>query len=86
MREVHCSLDEMLAERGCRIDAYYHCPHHPDFTGPCNCRKPEPGMLLAAMHDFDAKPKDCVMYGDKPSDEAAALAAEVRFVRIASQN
>lgn len=86
MREVHCALDEILAERGCRIDAYYHCPHHPDFTGPCNCRKPEPGMLLAAMRDFDARPKDCVMYGDKPSDEAAALAAGVRFVRITSQN
>ncbi len=37
-------LDELLASAGARIDARYHCPHHPDFTGPCECRKP--GLLL----------------------------------------
>ena len=37
-------LDELLAAGGARIDGRYHCPHHPDFTGPCECRKP--GLLL----------------------------------------
>ena len=79
MRAVHQALDAELAERDCRVDAYYYCPHHPDFTGPCKCRKPAPGMLLAAMRDFDASPKGCVMYGDKESDRLAAEAAGVRF-------
>lgn len=79
MRAVHRALDVVLAEYGCRVDAYYYCPHHPDFTGPCFCRKPAPGMLLAAIRDFDAKPEECVMYGDKPSDCRAAEAAGVRF-------
>lgn len=83
MRAVHRALDSMLEERGCYVDAYYHCPHHPDFTGPCACRKPGPGMLLAAMHDFDARPDDCVMYGDKDSDLIAAEAAGVRFEWVA---
>jgi D-glycero-D-manno-heptose 1,7-bisphosphate phosphatase len=37
-------LDELLGRQGARIDAHYFCPHHPDITGPCECRKP--GVLL----------------------------------------
>ena len=37
-------LDRLLAGRGARLDAQYHCPHHPEITGPCDCRKP--GLLL----------------------------------------
>ncbi len=33
-------LDELLNENGAVIDATYFCPDHPDFTGPCGCRKP----------------------------------------------
>ena len=29
-----------FAEAGARIDATYHCPHHPAITGQCSCRKP----------------------------------------------
>lgn len=37
---VQRRLDELLKALGARIDAAYFCPHHPDFTGPCDCRKP----------------------------------------------
>lgn len=40
--ELH--LDELLGQQGARVDAHYFCPHHPDITGPCECRKP--GVLL----------------------------------------
>ena len=79
MRTLHCYMEDELEKLGARVDAWYFCPHHPDFTGECGCRKPAPGMLLAAMRDFDADAADCVMYGDKPSDEAAAMAVGVEF-------
>lgn len=79
MRKLHHCIERELAELGVQVDAWYFCPHHPDYTGVCKCRKPEPGMLLAAMRDFDASPDDCVMYGDKATDEAAAKAAGVSF-------
>ena len=50
------------------IDKVYYCPHHPDFTGLCHCRKPEPGMLLQAQKDFDLCLSDCALIGDKESD------------------
>jgi histidinol-phosphate phosphatase family protein len=37
-------LDQLLADRGAHLDAQYHCPHHPELSGPCQCRKP--GLLL----------------------------------------
>ncbi len=80
MRALHRYMEGELEKLGAHVDAWYFCPHHPDFTGECGCRKPAPGMLLAAMRDFDAEASDCVMYGDKPSDEAAARAAGVGFV------
>lgn len=82
MRRLHRFMEDELEKLGVRVDAWFFCPHHPDYTGPCECRKPAPGMLLAAMRDFDAESAECVMYGDKPSDEAAAIAAGVRFIAV----
>ena len=79
MRALHRYMEEKLERLGVRVDAWYFCPHPPDYTGECGCRKPAPGMLLAAMRDFDAKPGDCVMYGDTEKDAQAANAACVRF-------
>ena len=41
---ITARLATLLAEHRARIDATYMCPHHPDVTGPCDCRKP--GTLL----------------------------------------
>ncbi|MDN0069793.1 HAD-IIIA family hydrolase [Collinsella ihumii] len=80
MRLLHRQMAEVLRGRGVEVDAWYFCPHHPDFTGECGCRKPAPGMLLRAMRDFRAVPARCVMHGDKESDRLAAETAGVRFV------
>jgi D-glycero-D-manno-heptose 1,7-bisphosphate phosphatase len=52
---VRRRLDDLLAADGARVDATYVCPHHPDYGGACDCRKP--GTLLyrqaAAAHAID---------------------------------
>jgi D-glycero-D-manno-heptose 1,7-bisphosphate phosphatase len=63
--------DWMLNEfelKGIKITKVYHCPHHPDITGPCNCRKPKPGMILQAIEEFNINPSASVLIGDKKSD------------------
>lgn len=37
---VQRRLVELLAAHDARLDGSYFCPHHPDVTGPCTCRKP----------------------------------------------
>ena len=51
IHKVHAKIQELLAVHGEKIDAFYYCPHHPEHTGSCSCRKPEPGMLLQAAKD-----------------------------------
>lgn len=70
---VRVRLDERLAASGARIDATMMCPHHPDFTGPCACRKP--GVELyeraAAAHGLDLARS--VYVGDRWRDVAPAV-------------
>lgn len=72
-------MDRDLANIGARIDAWYFCPHHPDFTGPCDCRKPSPGMLKRAIAELRINPTRSFMIGDADTDGVAACAAGIRF-------
>lgn len=78
MNRFHTYMNEHLKkEFGAHIDAFYFCPHHPDFTGQCDCRKPMPGMFYKAATEWDISLSDSVMYGDKESDREAAHCAGI---------
>jgi len=64
-------------ENGILISKVYYCPHHPDFTGPCKCRKPQPGMLLNAIKEFDLDITECVLIGDMETDLEAGRRAGI---------
>ncbi len=66
IHRVHERIKELLAESDVTIDAFYHCPHHPEFTEPCNCRKPNPGMLLQAIADFNIDVTESFLIGEPP--------------------
>lgn len=71
-----------FAARGLEILATLYCPHHPT-TGSdglrveCDCRKPAPGLFLAAIERFSLVPGESVMVGDKESDLLAATRAGI---------
>ena len=46
-------LDELLAREDARLDGAYHCPHLPEISGPCECRKPAPLLYRRAAQDLD---------------------------------
>ena len=69
--DAHNFNDELrgeLAEEGVTIEAIYICPHHPNHTGECLCRKPKTGMLEQAARHFSISPKNAFLVGDKDSD------------------
>lgn len=59
------------------IKKVYFCPHHPNISGECSCRKPKPGMLLDAAKEFDIDLSNSILVGDKETDIEAALNAGV---------
>jgi len=69
-------------EAGAPLAAVYFCPHHPQanvaaYRCVCDCRKPAPGMILRACRELGIDPVRSLMFGDKPGDMQAALAAGV---------
>ena len=58
-----------------KIEKVYHCPHHPDLSGECSCRKPKPGMLLQAGDEYSVDLANSLLIGDKERDIEAALNA-----------
>jgi D-glycero-D-manno-heptose 1,7-bisphosphate phosphatase len=71
---VQDRLTAILAEHDVVIDAVYFCPHHPDFTGACECRKPGPGMYREAERNLRVDLADSVYIGDRMKDVLPARA------------
>ncbi|HVX39678.1 MAG TPA: HAD family hydrolase [Gemmatimonadaceae bacterium] len=69
---VHARLVELLAEDGARLDGAYMCPHHPDITGPCECRKPGLALYRQAIEEHGLDPARSLFTGDRWRDVAAA--------------
>ncbi|HQT46611.1 MAG TPA: D-glycero-beta-D-manno-heptose 1,7-bisphosphate 7-phosphatase [Acidocella sp.] len=76
---LHRHVDQLLAAAGAHIDGYYICPHHPEAGASegCDCRKPEPGMLLRAADELGIDLGASYMVGDKAIDIEAAQRAGV---------
>ncbi len=66
LARIHASMIARLEEAGVRVSGVYYCPHN--VLSDCACRKPRPGMLLAAARDLGARPRAAWMIGDKPLD------------------
>ena len=73
-------------DKGINIQHVYYCPHHPDISGACNCRKPMPGMLLEAKKEFNIDMNHSLMIGDKERDILAALHAGVTQTYLFDEN
>jgi D-glycero-D-manno-heptose 1,7-bisphosphate phosphatase len=70
-------MNDQFLSFGITISKVYYCPHHPDITGPCECRKPNPGMIIQAVKEFDLDINECVLIGDKESDIEAGRRAGI---------
>lgn len=64
----------LLEAAGAPVSGSYHCPHHPDFTGPCDCRKPAAGLFLRAAAELTLDPRRSLFIGDRLRDVAPARA------------
>lgn len=57
------------------IKKVYYCPHHPEISGECSCRKPNPGMLLQAAKELNIDLKNSIIIGDKERDIQSGINA-----------
>jgi histidinol-phosphate phosphatase family protein len=73
---VNGRIEELLGP----IGRWFVCRHGPDER--CACRKPEPGLVLAAAEAMHVDPRDCVVIGDTEADLEAASRAGARGILV----
>jgi len=84
-------LQELTATIGAPLDGFYYCPHHPEgsvarYALACDCRKPAPGLILAAASDHDVDLGASWFVGDILDDVEAGRRAGCRTVLIDNGN
>ncbi len=77
---IHDRMTGELEAAGAVVDAVYYCPHRPDEH--CSCRKPRPGLLLAAAGRLGIELEQSYLVGDALSDIQAGRAAGCRTILV----
>jgi len=80
VHQVHDILRTELARHGAKLDAIYFCPHRPD--AGCECRKPNPGMLVRAQKELDIDLPRSYVIGDTHVDIEVAYAVGAKSVLV----
>lgn len=80
LHDIHQRLQTAVEDAGGQLHAIYFCPHRPNEG--CDCRKPQPGMLLQAAAALDLDLGRSYLVGDAITDLEAALAAGVQPVLV----
>lgn len=73
---VNRRIDELLGP----FAVWQVCPHEP--ADGCGCRKPRPGMVLAAAEQLGVPPARVAVIGDIGADVGAAAAAGAASVLV----
>ena len=83
-RAVRLRTEALLAAEGAALLDTFSCPHHPDVTGPCPCRKPATGLYerAAALHKLDLS--RCLYAGDRYRDVAGCTVFRGRGIFVES--
>jgi len=87
LEKINGRLCSLLEEQGARIDGLYYCPHHPtegnkEYTRPCDCRKPAPGMFIKAAKEHRIDLSKSYIIGDKLSDISMAPALKAKGILV----
>jgi D,D-heptose 1,7-bisphosphate phosphatase len=81
---VNKKINELLLPDDVRIDAFYYCPYHPEFSEleKCGCRKPSPEMVLRAALELDIDLSCSYFIGDAVSDIQCGINAGLKTVLV----
>ena len=80
LEKIHEQMLQTLSHAGGKLDGIYYCPH--DYKPSCICRKPAPGMLLAAAQAHAVDLGSSWMVGDSEIDMQAGKSAGCKTVWV----
>lgn len=77
---IHEIIRADFARQGVDFLGFYYAPYLVESEHPF--RKPRPGMLLQAMHDFNISPEESWMIGDRMTDVEAGHRAQTKSILL----
>jgi D-glycero-D-manno-heptose 1,7-bisphosphate phosphatase len=79
LEAIHDAFKDMLKKQGAYVDRIYTCTS----ADPQNFyRKPNPGLLIDALKDFQVKPDEAILIGDDLRDLEAARAIQCHRILV----
>jgi len=82
LAEMHTYLVQQVESTGARIERIVVCPH--EISERCDCRKPEPGMILRLAEEYQIDMARSWLIGDSVSDITAGKRAGCHTAYIGS--
>lgn len=82
VENLHKYMCGELKKQGIEILEVYYCPHHPDVSGSCECRKPGTLMLENAIKKYNINREQSFLIGDGNRDIEAAERAGIKGIKI----
>ena len=82
LSKIHEKMKRILNENNVAIDDIFYCPHHPKFTGSCDCRKPKPGMIISAREKYNITLNESYMVGDTLGDIETGFNAKCKTILV----
>jgi len=82
LNAIHDKMIRILRQNNVQLDDIYYCPHHPEFTGPCDCRKPKPGMIKKAQLKYNIDLHNSYLVGDTINDIETGKALGCKTVLV----
>jgi len=80
LKLIHQKMRAAARVFGGDIGKIVYCPHHPD--AGCDCRKPEPGLLLQLSRKYGVSLDNVPFVGDSIRDVEAAIAVGARPILV----
>jgi len=84
VHSVNSMVNKLLAKDNVQIDAFYFCPHHPDFSTEeeAECRKPSPQMIFRAAEEHNINLLKSYFVGDSVADIESGLNAGLKTILV----
>lgn len=84
LMQINMKLQQTLAQFNAKVEFMLFCPHGPD--DECDCRKPQPKLLLEAIDRISTTPENTCFVGDSLRDIQAAHQAEIKPILLRTGN
>ena len=79
-------MTKQFLKNGITLTDIFYCPHYPEISGECECRKPKAGMINEAIKKYNIDRSKSLLIGDSKRDIESAHNAGIVKTHLIKDN